>query len=317
MAHQDVLERILQADDPSEFRELQSHLPEEWIHDALRTTNRGSVRQRRLPAFMTAWVVIAMGLFRDRAIDEVVAHLGLANRSKSCGRTDSPPVGSGVIAEARRRLGEEPMKVLFYRTVNERSARGDSGETWRGLVPFGLDGIVFRIADEKANDAEFGRPGSNRGVSAYPQARVLLLTELRTHLFCDAAIGPCRGKRTGELSLARDVWGRLPSRSIVLLDGGLVDYGVLFRLHHGDNADTAQQRHWLVPAKKSATWNRVKRLGHGDSIVDLRIGSKPRKEDPKLPPTMQVRAIVHQVRGFRPKTLLTSLLDAAAYLGSE
>ena len=216
MAHQDVLEKVLHADDPSEFRELQSHLPEEWIHDALRTTNRGSVRQRRLPAFVTAWVVIAMGLFRDRAIDEVVAHLGLANRSKSCARTDSPAVGSGVIAEARKRLGAEPMKVLFYRTVDERSARGNSGETWRGLVPFGLDGIVFRVADEKDNAEEFGRPGSKRGLSAYPQARVLLLTELRTHLFCAAAIGPCRGKRTGELSLARDVWGRVPSHSLVL-----------------------------------------------------------------------------------------------------
>ena len=129
MAHQDVIKEALRADDPREFQELQSCLPEEWIHDALRTTNRGSVRQRRLPAFMTAWVVIAMRLFRDRAIEEVVAHLGLANRSKSCGRTDSPPVGSGVIAEARKRLGEEPMKVLFYRTVSERLARGDSGET--------------------------------------------------------------------------------------------------------------------------------------------------------------------------------------------
>lgn len=135
MARQDVLEKVVQADDPAEFRELQSHLPEQWIHDALRTTNRGSVRQRRLPAFATAWVVIAMGLFRDRAIDEVVAHLGLANRSKSCARTESPVIGSGVIAEARKRLGAEPMKDLFYRIVDERSAHATAGERCEASCP--------------------------------------------------------------------------------------------------------------------------------------------------------------------------------------
>ena len=317
MAHQDVLEKALHADDPSEFRELQSYLPEKWIHDALRTTNRGSVRQRRLPAFMTAWVVIAMGLFRDRAIDEVVAHLGLANRGTSRSTTAAPTVGSGVIAAARKRLGAEPMKVIFYRTSDEWSACGDSAQRWRGLALFGLDGIVFRVADEKENAEEFGLPGSSRGRSAYPQARVLLLTELRTHLFGAGAIGPCRGKRTGELSLARDVWGRVPSHSLVLLDRGLVEYGALYRLNRDDNGDVAQQRHWLVQAKKRATWNRIKRLGDGDAIVEVRIGSKSRKEDPRLPPTMRVRVIVHEVRGFRPTILLTSLLDAAAYPARE
>ena len=184
MAHQDVLEKALHTDDPSEFRELQSHLPEKWIHDALRTTNRGSVRQRRLPASVTAWVVIAMGLFRDRAIDEVVAHLGLAKRGTAGSTPAAPTVGSGVIAEARKRLGEEPMKVIFYRTADEWSACDDSARRWRGLALFGLDGILLRVAESEQNVAEFGLPGSSRGRSAYPQARTLLLTELRTHLSC-------------------------------------------------------------------------------------------------------------------------------------
>jgi hypothetical protein len=317
MAQRDVLEEALHTDDPSEFRELQSYLPREWIDDVLQETGRNSVRQRRLPAFMTTWVVIAMALFRDRAIDEVVAHLGLARGSKSCSQTDAPTVGSGVIAEARKRLGAEPMKVLFYRTSDEWSACGDSVQRWRGLALLGLDGIVFRVADEKANAEEFGLPGSSRGRSAYPQARVLLLTELRTHLFRAGAIGPYRGKRTGELSLAREVWGRVPSHSLVVLDRGLVEYGALYRLNRDDNGAVVQHRHWLVLAKKRARWNRVKRLGDGDAIVEVKIGTKSRKEDPDLPPTMQIRAIVHEVRGFRPKILLTSLLDVAAYPARE
>lgn len=316
MAQQDVLEKALHADHPSEFQELQSYLPAEWIEDALRDTKRDSVRKRRLPAFATTWVVIAMGLFRDRAIDEVVAHLGLArgsNRSQTNGFT----VGSGVIADARKRLGAEPMKVLFYRMSDEWSTHDDSARRWRGLALFGLDGILLRLAESEQNVAEFGLPGSSRGRSAYPQARTLLLTELRTHVSCAGAIGPCRGKRTGELSLAREVWGRVPSHSVVFLDKGLVEYGALYRLNHGDNRDALQQRHWLALAKKKAKWNLVKRLGDGDTIVEVKIGRKSRKEDPELPPTMHIRAIVHEVRGFRPKILLTSLLDAAAYPARE
>ena len=317
MAQHDVLEEVLHADDPSEFRELQSYLPGEWISDSLRATGRSSVRQRRLPASVTAWVVIAMALFRDRAIDEVVAHLGLARRSRSCNQTGAPTVGSGVVAEARKRLGAEPMKALFYRTSDEWSSCGDSAQRWRGLELLGLDGITLRVADSKPNVDEFGLPGSSRARAAYPQVRLLLLTVLRTHLFHAGAMGPCRGKRTAELSLARDVWGRVPSHSVVLLDKGLVEYGALYRLNHDDNGDIVQQRHWLVPAKKNATWNRVKRLGNGDAIVDVKTGRKSRKEDPDLPATMRVRAIVHEVRGFRPIILLTSLLDVAAYPARE
>jgi len=316
MAQQDVLEKALRADDPSEFRELQSYLPAEWIEDALRDTKRDSARKRRLPAFATAWAVIAMALFRDRAIDEVVAHLGLA-RGSNRSQTNGSILGSGVIAEARKRLGAEPMRALFYRMVDEWSPCGDSTQRWRGKALFGLDGVLLRVADSEQNVAEFGLPGSSRGRSAYPQVRTLLLTELRSHLCCAGAMGPCRGKRTGELSLAREVWGRIPSHSVVLLDGGLVEYGVLYRLNHDDNGDATLQRHWLAPASKTARWNRVKRLGDGDVIVELKIGRKSRQEDPRLPPTMLVRAISHKVRGFRPKTLLTSLLDAAAYPARE
>ena len=313
MAQQDVLEKTLRTDDPSEFRELQSELDDEWIDEALRETKRGSVRRRRLPASLTMWVVIAMALFRDRSIEEVVAHLGLANRSKSYGQTDAPTVGSGVIAEARKRLGAAPVKALFYRTAEEWSASDDSTPRWRGLELSGLDGITLRVADSNENVAEFGLPGSSRGRAAYPQIRLLLLTGLRTHLFRACTFGPCRGKRTGELSLARELWELVPSQSLVVVDRGLIEYGAMYRLNHGDNGETTRQRHWLAPSKKHAKWNRVKRLGDGDAVVEVKIGSKARTEDPELPPTMQVRAITHQLRGSRPQTLLTSMLDAVAY----
>ena len=135
--------------------------------------------------------------------------------------------------------------------------------------------------------------------------------------FVPARLAQHAGKRTGELSLARELWQHVPPQSLVIVDKGLLEYGAMYRLNHDDNAEVAGQTHWLAPAKSNASWNRVKRLANGDAIVKLKINSKARKEDPNLPPTMRVRAIIHDVPGFRSQIFLTSMLDAAVYPARE
>src|SRR4030065_54739 len=44
-----------------------------------------------------------------------------------------------------------------------------------------LDGSTLDVADEKANEEAFGRPGASRGSSAYPQIRFVSLVENGTH----------------------------------------------------------------------------------------------------------------------------------------
>jgi len=48
-----------------------------WITAALEATGTVTVRRRKLPAEYVVWLVIGMGLLRDRAITEVVRHLDL------------------------------------------------------------------------------------------------------------------------------------------------------------------------------------------------------------------------------------------------
>ena len=40
----------------------------QWVEQALAATGSATVRRRKLPAEQVLWVVIAMGLFRDRSI---------------------------------------------------------------------------------------------------------------------------------------------------------------------------------------------------------------------------------------------------------
>src|SRR5256712_1047809 len=62
---------------PASFDQFSSAIDPQWIADALAATDTASVRRRKLPAEHVVWLVIGMGLFRDRSIAQVVHHLHL------------------------------------------------------------------------------------------------------------------------------------------------------------------------------------------------------------------------------------------------
>jgi len=146
---------------PATLEALGKHLKPEWLEQAFAGEGQASMRRRKLPVDRALWLVIGMGLFRDRSIQEVVEHLDLA--------LPKPGPVSGVapsaIPQARERLGVGPVQRLFELT-GEHWARASAEENrWRGLSLWGVDGSCLRIADTPENEAEFGRPSSGRSRS--------------------------------------------------------------------------------------------------------------------------------------------------------
>ena len=292
------------------FDGLAISLDPEWVAQALAATGTASVRRRKLPASQVVWIVIGMALFRDRSIQEVVHHLDLvlpaARESKTCraGATSS------AIVQARDRLGPAPLQHLFEQTAATWAAASADAHRWRGLAVYGIDGSALRIPDTPDNEHAFGRPGTSRGGAAgYPQLRVAALMVLRSHLLAGLTLGPWS---QGEVPLADPLWERLPDHSLTVLDRGFLSYA---RLHH--LATSGVERHWLTRAKSNTTWRTLQRLGPHDALVEIPIARTTRRAHPDLPPVLQVRAVRYQRKGFRPQTLLTSLLDPATYPAGE
>jgi hypothetical protein len=286
-------------------------LDAEWIERALRATDKASVRRRKLPAEYVVWLVIGMGLLRDRSIQEVVRHLDLVLPRSD---RDHHTVSGGAIVQARDRLGPQPLAWLFEQTAEVWATASADQHRWRGLAIFGVDGTTLRVPDSPENDAEFGRPGTSRGdaVAGYPQLRLVALMVLRSHLLAALAFGPYGD---GELTLAEELWPKLPDRSLTIVDREFATYEIFQRL-----ADPDRQRHWLTRAKRgksAAKLRTIQRLGPNDAIVELRPSPATRSVHPKLPETLRVRAIQYHKRGFRPQTLLTSLLDPETYPAAE
>jgi len=296
---------LAQVPRPETFDSFCSRIDPAWVHEALEATGTASLRRRRLPAEQVIWLVLGMALFRDRAIVDVAHSLNLALPG---GR--GPDIAPSAVAQARARLGEEPMEWLFEICAQHWSFPSAERHRWRGLALYGVDGTTLRVPDSPENREHFGSAnGGPRGRSAYPQLRLVALSTLRSHLLCAASFGPYS---TGEGTYARALWKKLPDESLCIVDRNFFAADVLIPLTREGNS-----RHWLIRAKKGMKWRVLERLGKDDDLVEMTVSRTARRKDPTLPERWVVRAIRYQRRGFQPQCLLTSLLDAKAYSASE
>ncbi len=295
------------------FEIFSETLDPQWITEALAATGSATIRRRKLPAEYVVWLVIGMALLRDRSIREVARHLDLVLPG---GRRRATVNGS-AIAQARNRLGPEPLAALFAQAAALWGPAAADAERWRGLAVYGVDGTTLRVPDTAENEAAFGRvPTRWESTGGYPVMRLVALMVLRRHVLTALAIG---AYRDSELGLGAALWPKLPDASLVVLDRGFAAYALFHQL-----GDPTRQRHWLSRARTGALALRrrvVQRLAPGDELVDLTPHPEARhlvRHGPRdLPPTLRVRAIRYQRRGFRPQTLLTSLLDPVAYPAAE
>ena len=189
--------------------------PVSSIGSVLSKTGTASVRQRDLPAQVVVYYVIALALYMQSSYREVLRCLleGVQwLRDPSIGVRVA---GKSGISQARTRLGWEPLRELHDELVKPVAVRSTRGAWYRNWRLVSLDGSTFDVADEKANEDAFSRPGASRGSSAYPQIRFVSLVENGTHVLFGSQMD---GYRTGEITLAKAVLPRLKNNMLCLAD---------------------------------------------------------------------------------------------------
>ena len=141
--------------------------------------------------------------------------------------------GKSGISQARTRLGWEPLRQLHDELVKPVAVRSMRGAWYRSWRLVSLDGSTFDVADEKANEEAFSRPGVSRGASAYPQIRFVSLVENGTHVLFGSHMD---GYRTGEITLAKSVLPALRKGMLCLADRNFFGFE-LWQLGRGTGAD--------------------------------------------------------------------------------
>jgi hypothetical protein len=283
---------------------FRSSLDPDWIDEALEATGTATIRRRRLPAEQVVWLVLGMGIYRNKPITEIAAELDLALPGRR-----GPRAASSSVTQARERLGSDPIRWLFERSAEAWAHGSARRHAWRGLAVYGVDGTTIRLPDSEANREHFGYAVSARGESGYPIARLVTLMALRSHLLAAARFGP---QATSEQTYAAELWPLIPDRSLSIVDRNFLSAAVLIPL-----ASHGHERHWLARAKSDTSWKTIRAFGRNDSLVERKVHHDARTQNPTLPERWEMRAIRYQRRGFRPQTLLTSMTDPVAYPAAE
>jgi hypothetical protein len=123
--------------------------------------------------------------------------------------------GNSGISQARTRLGASPVRQLHDELVQPIAVAESKGSWYRQWRLVSVDGSTLDIADEKRNEAAYGRPGASRGSSAYPQVRFVSLVEGGTRVLFGTRMG---SYDTSEIALAREVIPRLRPGMLCLAD---------------------------------------------------------------------------------------------------
>jgi hypothetical protein len=193
--------------------------PPELVDRVVAEAGRVERRHRLLPARVVVYYVLAMALFADASYEEVMRALveGLSWASGWQQVWEVPAKGS--IFKARSRLGSEPLELLFEAVARPLADERTVGAFYRQWRLMSLDGTCLDVADTPANEQEFGRPGSSRreGGGAFPQLRLVALSETGTHAICAVAMGPLS---SGENALADELVARLEPGMLCLADRG-------------------------------------------------------------------------------------------------
>lgn len=282
--------------------------PAAAVERILRETAREGKRHRMLPANVTVYYVIALGLYMQVSCREVLRWLldGLKRLSVLGCRVQVACKSS--ITAARQRVGAEPLIRLHDEVVSPIATEKTRGARYCKWRVVSLDASTLDVADTKANEEAFGRPGASRGESAYPQIRFVSLVENGTHVLFGSKMGSCR---TGETTLARDVIGKLEPGMLCLADREFFSYE-LWRDAQATGADLL----WRV--KKNLRLELLERFDDGSYLSVIYPSEKDRRHNTNA---IYVRVIEYQLDGVPDAEdiyrLVTTILDPEAAPAQE
>ena len=260
-------------------------------------------RKRKLTLALAVLVCIAMNLFTEEALEDVLAKLVQGPRFLRP-LDEWVPAGASAISQRRKQLGVKPIQRVFQEVCRPLATPATPEAFLWGFRLMAIDGTTEDVADTPENARYFGRHRGSRGDSAFPQVRAVYLCECGTHAMCDAGFWPGQvGEAVGGLRMLRSVgFG-----SLVLWDRGFHSYDMCARC-------LAQGAHFLSRLPAHVKPQVCQRLPDGSYLVDLLPSDYARR---KRGERLVVRLITYTLNDpARPghgqtHRLITSLLDAA------
>jgi len=210
---------------------------------------------------------------------------------------DPGSVTEEAFAQARQRLPQRFWIVLIVLLTERFLAQHDARTRFQGFRLLCLDGTCLNLANWKALRNHFGTVSNGKGRRKV-QARLVMLQLPLVRLPWRYELVPIT---EGERTVATRLLGHLRANDLVLMDRGFFSYGLFWQVKRA-------QADFAVRAMAGVKFTTVETLSDGTRLVDWTPSDRQwRKAD--LPGTIRLRVIDYQIKGFRPSSIVTSVLD--------
>lgn len=274
-------------------------------------------RDRTYNPMIVVWMFITQVLSADHSCQQAVTRFNAWRVVRGLLKVSSETTS---YCKARCRLPEE----LFARLLAWTSRRCEevSSEAWlfhERIVEM-VDGWTVTMADTQENQEAYPQMSCQRPGCGFPIARMVGVFSLATGAINHMALGPCKGKETGETSLLRTILDRILPGRILLADRYYASFWLL-AAGQMRGVDLVARVHHL----RKVDFRRGLKQGYLDQVVEYERPQRPKWMSPSeyanFPETISVRHLKYKVeqRGFRTReiTLATTLLDAEMYEAEE
>lgn len=265
----------------------------------------------------TVRMLLGQALDPDPSLRQAVSRLLAERVAAGLGPLSA---ATGAYSQARGRLPEGVLMRLARDVGRQLLAQAPAAWRWKGRHVKIADGTTISMPDTPANQAAWPQPSHERPGLGFPLARLMVVFSLAVGTVLDAALGPCRGKGTGETALFRSLHSCLCPGDVVLSDRYFCSYFEIALLQEL-GVDAVMRLHQRRPVD----FRRGRRLGRDDRTV---VWTKPKRPEwmdeatyQRLPDVLKIRQVRLRVaeEGSRTKTLVvaTTLLERSQASGKD
>ena len=258
-------------------------------------------RERLYPPATTLSIFMRQTLEADASCQNAVngwAAQRAADGLRACS------VRTGGYCRARQRLPLEMVSALARHTGRLLSQKAHTRWRWRGRAVKLVDGTGLSMPDTPENQAVYPQPSTQATGVGFPLARLVMVICLATGAALDAAIGPHRGKGSGELGLVRQVLGSLRPGDVMLADALYCNYFLIATLMAAGVDVLFEQN-----GSRTTDFRRGQSLGTRDHVVRWpKPASRPQWMTPEQYANAPDEIVLRECKAAH-RVLVTTLLD--------
>ena len=184
-------------------------------------------RERKYPPTVTLAMFLGQVLSADGSCQNAVNE---AMVSRLLSGVEPGSANTGSYSDARKRLPRELVQELARSVARQMGTRTPAQWRWRGRHIKLVDGTTILMPDTAGNQGQYPQHGSQKAGAGFPIARLVGVISLAHGALLDVAMGPYKGKGTGEHALFRELLQCFAKGDIMLADSYYASYFLIAAL---------------------------------------------------------------------------------------